>query len=189
MNRDKNAILSDNEILNKIYIVRNQKVMIDLDLAELYDVETKRLKESVRRNMGRFPEDFMFEMTSDEFEIWRSQNVTSKEDRKGLRYAPFCFTEQGVTMLSCVLNSERAIEMNLRIIRIFTKLRETLLTNHEILLKSEKLDKRLMNIGHDIEMHDGEIETILELIKEITSDREKPSGARISIGFKTKSSQ
>ena len=89
--------------------------MIDRDLAELYGVETKRLKEAVRRNASRFPSDFMFEMNKEEFEDWRTQNATSKEDKQGLRYAPFCFTEQGVTMLSCVLSSERAIMVNIQI--------------------------------------------------------------------------
>lgn len=95
-------------IMNKIYMIRGQKVMIDRDLAELYEVETKRLKEAVRRNENRFPKDFMFEMNKKEFANWRSQFATSNEDKQGLRYAPFCFTEQGVTMLSCVLNSDRA---------------------------------------------------------------------------------
>lgn len=103
--------------MSKIYVIRDQKVMLDRDLAELYGVETKVLKQAVRRNMTRFPEDFMFEMTKEELENWRSQFVTSKEDRQGLRYMPFCFTEQGVTMLSCVLNSERAIHVNIQIIR------------------------------------------------------------------------
>lgn len=97
--------------------------MIDRDLAELFGVETKVLKQAVKRNISRFPEDFMFEMTDEEFQDWRSQFVTSKSDIMGLRYPPFCFTEQGVTMLSCVLNSQRAIEANIRIIRVFTKMR------------------------------------------------------------------
>ena len=96
-------------IISKIYEIREQIVMLDRDLAELYGVATKVLKQAVRRNIYRFPEDFMFEMKADEFEGWRSQFVTSKEDKQGLRYAPFCFTEQGVTMLSCILKSERAI--------------------------------------------------------------------------------
>ena len=89
-------------IISKIYELRNLKVMIDRDLAELFGVETRVLKQAVRRNIERFPQDFMFEMTKEELETWRSQFVTSKGDKKGLRYAPFCFTEQGVTMLSCV---------------------------------------------------------------------------------------
>src|SRR5680860_1244732 len=104
----KNEIDIPNEIIsNKIYFIRGQKVMLDRDLAELYEVETKRLKEAVRRNRDRFPEDFMFEMDKVEFLDWRSQFASSKSDQIGLRYAPFCFTEQGVTMLSLSLSSKR----------------------------------------------------------------------------------
>ncbi len=130
----------DEVVLSKIYQVRGQKVMIDRDLAELYGVETKRLKEAVRRNANRFPEDFMFEMDDSEFEHWRTQNATSNPaDRMGLRYAPFCFTEQGVTMLSCVLNSDRAIAVNIQVIRLFTKMREMWLTHKDLILELEKI--------------------------------------------------
>ena len=106
--------VADKVIMDKIYVVRGQKIMIDRDLAVLYDVETKRLKEAVRRNIQRFP-DFMFEMGKEEFENWRTQIAASNpSDKMGLKYAPFCFTEQGVTMLSCVLNSDRAISLPLR---------------------------------------------------------------------------
>jgi len=115
--------IADEIIMNKIYLVRNQKVMMDRDLAELYGVETKVLKQAVRRNTERFPKDFMFEMNKKELENWRSQFVPPK-DKQGLRYAPFCFTEQGVTMISCILNSEMAIAVNIQVIRIFTKMRE-----------------------------------------------------------------
>ena len=111
----KAIVLAEEAIISKIYLIRGQKVMIDRDLAGLYGVETKRLKEAVRRNASRFPSDFMFEMNKEEFEDWRTQNATSKEDKQGLRYAPFCFTEQGVTMLSCVLSRERAIAVNIQI--------------------------------------------------------------------------
>jgi hypothetical protein len=99
--------IPEETIIDKIYLIRGQKVMIDRDLADLYGVETKRLKEAVRRNADRFPDDFMFELTDDEFQNWRTQFATSKSDIMGLRHAPFCFTEQGVTMLSCVLNSQK----------------------------------------------------------------------------------
>jgi len=111
----KSVTVAEEAIISKIFLVRGQKVMIDRDLAELYGVETKVLKQAVRRNIDRFPSDFLFEMTQDELKDWRSQIVTSKADRQGLRYAPFCFTEQGVTMLSCVLSSERAIMVNIQI--------------------------------------------------------------------------
>ncbi len=120
-------MIPDELVMNKIYIIRGQKVMLDRDLAELYQVETKRLKEAVRRNIGRFPEDFMFEMTVEELENWRTQNASSNSEKMGLRYPPFCFTEQGVAMLSSVLNSEIAIHVNIQIIRIFTKMRKGIL--------------------------------------------------------------
>ena len=105
--------IPDEVVMSKIYMVRDQKVMLDRDLAELYGVATKMLKQAVKRNMTRFPEDFMFEMNKEEFENWRSHFVTSREDRQGLRYMPFCFTKQGVTMLSCILKGERAIHVNI----------------------------------------------------------------------------
>ena len=107
-------------VMSKIYVIRNKKVMIDRDLAELYGVETKRLKEAVRRNITRFPEDFMFEMTKKEFLYWRSHFASSNSEKMGLRYVRFCFTEQGVAMLSSILNSEQTIHVNIQIIRIFT---------------------------------------------------------------------
>jgi len=109
----------DEIVLNKIYVIRDEKVMLDRDLAELYGVETRVLKQAVKRNMNRFPEDFMFEMTKEELQDWRSQFVTSNStDAMGLRHIPFVFTEQGVAQLSSVLNSERAIAVNIQIIRV-----------------------------------------------------------------------
>ena len=105
-------LIPEERIMDKIYLIRDQKIMLDRDLAFLYGVGTKVLKQAVKRNIQRFPEDFMFEMTKEELENWRSQFVTSNSERMGLRYAPFCFTEQCVTMLSCVLNSKRAINVN-----------------------------------------------------------------------------
>jgi hypothetical protein len=99
----------DEAIASKIYLIKGKKVMLDRDLAKLYGVETRHLKQAIRRNNKRFPEDFMFQMSPEEFGIWRSQIVISKSDRQGLRHPPFCFTEQGVTMLACVLSSARAI--------------------------------------------------------------------------------
>lgn len=137
--RTKPLQAPDETVISKIYLLRDQKVMIDRDLAQLYGVETKRLKEAVRRNIGRFPKDFMFQMNRAKLKNWRTQIATSNsEDKMGLRHAPFCFTEQGVTMLSCVLKSPKAVEVNIRIIRIFTRLHETLMTNKDILLKLEK---------------------------------------------------
>jgi ORF6N domain len=112
----------DQKILNLIFVVRREKIMVDQDLAEMYGVETKQLKRQVRRNMDRFPKDFMFKLTRKEFENLRSQIGTSRWG--GTRYLPMVFTEQGVAMLSSILNSKIAIEVNIRIIRVFTKLRE-----------------------------------------------------------------
>ena len=102
---DNGLVIPEEVIMNKIYLIRNKKVMLDRDLAELYGVETRVLKQSVRRNSNRFPSDFMFEMSTEEFHEWRSQIVISKADKMGLRYPPFCFTEHGVLMLASVLNS------------------------------------------------------------------------------------
>ena len=116
--------------------------MLDRDLAELYCVETKYLKRQVRRNIDRFPADFMFQLTKKELENWRRQFVTSNSDRKGLRYCPFVFTEQGVAMLSSVLNSKQAIQVNILIIQTFVKLRKLMSSNEEILRKIDRLEKK-----------------------------------------------
>ncbi|MBW1746619.1 MAG: ORF6N domain-containing protein, partial [Deltaproteobacteria bacterium] len=113
--------------------------MLDRDLAELYGVETKQLKRAVRRNIDRFPSDFMFELTKKELEYWRCQIGTSNSDKMGLRYKPMAFTEQGVAMLSSVLNSKRAIQVNIQIIRTFTKLRHALLDNENLQKELEEL--------------------------------------------------
>lgn len=166
--------MPDEVVLAKIYEIRGQKVMLDRDLAELYGVQTRVLKQAVRRNEKRFPEDFMFEMNKEELENWRSQNVTSKEDRQGLRYAPFCFTEQGVTMLSCVLNSERAIKVNIRVIRTFTKMREMLLTHKDLLLEMEEIRKKVSG-------QDKKIELIFNYLRQFIKEQENP---RKKIGYK-----
>lgn len=163
-------------IIDKIYLIRGQKVMLDRDLAELYQVETKVLKQSIKRNSSRFPEDFMFELTKEELENWRSQFVTSNSDKMGLRYMPFAFTEQGVAMLSSVLNSERAIQMNIQIIRIFTKMKEMALTHKDILLKIEKLETETGKNSSDIQ-------TIFKALKQLLQEP-KIEEKRTKIGFK-----
>lgn len=170
----KQASIPDEIIMDKIYFIRGQKIMLDRDLAELYGVETKRLKEAVRRNISRFPEDFMFEMDKEEFENLRTQFASSKEEFRGLRYAPFCFSEQGVTMLSCVLNSERAIAVNIQIIRIFHRMREMISTHKDILLKLEQLENKVSNHGEDIRL-------IFDYLKQLLSPI---PGPRDMIGFK-----
>ena len=168
--------LPDERIIEQIYYIRGQKVMVDRDLAALYGVETRVLKQAVKRNINRFPPDFMFEMNKTEFEIWRSQFVMSKEDQKGLRHAPFCFTEQGVSMLSCVLNSERSIQVNIRIIRIFTRMRQMLMDATELKLELEKMKKKLDN-------HDQNIELLFRYLDELV-DKRQGMQERVMIGFK-----
>lgn len=175
----KNIAIPDELVLSKIYLVRNIKVMIDRDLAELYVVETKVLKQAVKRNITRFPSDFMFEMSPKEFEEWRIKFATSPGVKRGLRYAPFCFTEQGVTMLSCVLNSPRAIELNIQIVRIFTKIREALTDNLSVKLEIEKIKKRLQN-------HDKNIGIVFSYLDELIEKQEN-SPPRKQIGYKRES--
>ena len=131
-------------ITNKIHIIRNQKVMLDYDLATLYEIETKVLKQSVKRNIERFPEDFMFELTKVEFDDLRSQIVTSSYG--GIRYLPFAFTEQGVAMLSGVLKSEKAIKINIAIMRTFVILRNSLLNLEEITSKVKEIENQFPEI-------------------------------------------
>jgi hypothetical protein len=121
-------------IASKIYLIRDTKVMLDSDLAELYQLETRRLNEQVKRNLSRFPDDFMFQLTVEEWQILKSQIATSRWG--GRRTTPFVFTEHGVLMLSSVLNSERAIEVNIKIMRVYTKIKEMLLTHKDLLLNS-----------------------------------------------------
>jgi len=151
-------ILPDKTIINKIYIIREKKVMIDRDLAELYGVETKVLNQAVKRNLKRFPDDFMFQLTDEEFRNLRSQIVTSSWG--GSRFRPMVFTEQGVAMLSSILNSERATSVNIQIIRVFTKIRTMLESHKEILRKLEMLEKK------DIEL-DEKVTLIFEYLKEL----------------------
>lgn len=137
----KDMIESD-AILSKILYIRGQKVILDHDLAGLYGVETKRLKEQVKRNIDRFPGDFMFELTKDEFVALWSQNATSK--RGGSRYAPMAFTEQGVAMLASVLNSPRAIQVNIQIVRAFVNLRQMISTHDDLRNKIESMEKNMI---------------------------------------------
>jgi len=172
----KEVMIPDELVINKIYLIRGKKVMLDRDLAGLYVVETRRLKEAVRRNIDRFPEDFMFELTPAEFESLRSQFATSKTGRGGARYLPMAFTEQGVAMLSAVLNSVTAILVSIQIIRVFTKMREMLLTHKDILLQLEKIEKKLAG-------HDEDIILVFGYLKKLLNPPEPP---RQKIGFRRK---
>ena len=173
-------ILPDEVIVSKIYVIRGKKVMVDRDLAELYDVETRILNQAVRRNEKRFPEDFMFQMNKEEMEDWKSQIVISNSEKMGLRKPPLVFTEQGVAMLSSVLNSDRAIMVNIQIIRIFTKMREMFETHKEILQKLEQLEKK------DIEQ-DDKIMLIFEYLKQLEKSKQEELAFknRPRIGFKS----
>ncbi len=154
--------LPDETVMEKIYYIRGKKVMVDRDLANLYAVETR----TVKRNENRFPEDFMFQLTKQEMEYWISQIVISNSEKMGLRKLPYAFTEQGVAMLLNVLNSERAIRVNIQIIRIFTKMRELLSTQKEILHKLELIEKK------DIEQ-DQKIMLIFDYLKQLEKSKKK----------------
>jgi hypothetical protein len=166
--------IAEKRIIGKICYIRGYKVMLDQDLAELYQVPTKRLNEQVKRNIARFPKDFMFQLTEEEFENLRSQFATSSWG--GRRVAPYAFTEHGVLMLSSVLKSERAINVNIQIMRIYTKMREMLMTNHEILLKLEQLERK-------VTAHDEDILLIFTALNKLLNPPQEP---RPRIGFKRK---
>jgi hypothetical protein len=156
-------------------LIRGHKVMLDGDLAKLYGVSTKRLNEQVRRNIARFPEDFMFQLTAEEGDSLRSQFATSKPGRGGRRYHTYAFTEQGVAMLSSVLNSERAIEVNIAIMRAFVRLREILATHKDLARKLEKIEKRLGQ-------HDEKFQIVFEAIRQLMTPPPEPEKKR-RIGF------
>lgn len=167
------------KINRAIMIIRGQKVIIDNDLADLFGIKTFRLNEQVKRNTHRFPNDFMFELNEEEFENWRRQFGTSNEDRMGLRYKPFAFTEEGVAQLSTVLNSDRAIRVNIQIIRMFTKMRSFVLSNKDILRKLDDIERQY----HD---HDKKIEAIFNYLKKLKSADKAESDFknRNRIGYK-----
>jgi hypothetical protein len=167
------SLVLSERIVERIYLIRHKKAMLDRDLARLYGVKTKVLKQAVRRNATRFPEDFMFELAKEEFDNWRSQFVTSKRDRMGLRHPPMAFTEQGVAMLSSVLNSERAIQVNILIMRAFTRLREMLETHEGLKRKLEALEKK----------YDEQFKVVFDAIRALMVPPEK---TRKRIGFEVK---
>jgi len=162
--QNKTSLVPQESIEDKILLIRGKKVMLDRDLALLYEVQTKALKQAVRRNSKRFPDDFMFELTTQEFENWRSQFVTSNKEKMGLRYKPMAFTEQGVAMLSSVLNSERAILVNIQIIRTFTKLREMLATHKDLQKKVVAMEGK----------YDKQFKIVFDAIKQLLEPPEKP---------------
>lgn len=172
--RNSRKSYSDQNIVDQIYLVRNQKVMLDKDLAALYNVTTGNLNKAVKRNAARFPQDFMFQLTEDEFKNLIFQNGISSWG--GVRKIPYAFTEHGVAMLSGILKSSTAIEVNLRIIRIFIQIRELIVTNKEMIFKLEELERQVKGNSNDIQH-------IFKALKQLLSQEQKP---RTPIGFKIK---
>ncbi|MEC5145675.1 ORF6N domain-containing protein [Chitinophaga sp. 212800010-3] len=171
-NERKEVMLTDEILISKIYYVRGHKIMLDRDLAELYDVKPIRLREQVKRNMSRFPENFMFQLTDEEVENMVSQfAIPSKKHLGG--YFPYVFTEHGVLMLANVLRSDRAIQVSIRIIEIFVKMREMLSTHKDVLLKLEQLERKSTD-------HDAEIQLIFKYLKELLTPLQEPLN---KIGF------
>ncbi len=172
--KSKPGIVLSELIQSKIILIRGEKVMLDADLAKLYEVSTKRLNEQVRRNPGRFPSDFMFQLTKEEYRILRSQVATSSWG--GRRYLPYAFTEQGVAMLSSVLDSERAILVNVEIMRTFVRLREILATHKYLARKLEELEKK----------YDEQFAVVFDAIRELMKPPEPPPKRRIGFGVEEK---
>lgn len=169
-------IVPDEIVMSKILLVRGKKVMIDRDLAELYGVTTKQMNQQVKRNLKRFPKDFMFQLSKEE----KEEVVTFCDHLKILKYSPvlpYVFTEHGAVMLASVLNSDRAIEVNIQIVRIFTRMREILMTNQEILLKLEQLERK-------VDGHDEDIQLIFAHLKKLLPTPEQVDRPRI--GFRRK---
>lgn len=160
-------------IAHSILLLRGHKVLLDADLAELYGVETRVLVQAVKRNLERFPEDFMFQLDAGEFAALRSQSVTSNAGRGGRRYAPYAFTEQGVAMLSSVLSSPQAIAVNIEVMRAFVRLREVLASNRELAAKLGELERKLKG-------HDQAIAGILDAIRQLMTP---PAHKKRPIGF------
>ena len=175
MEKVQSITLPDEVVMSKIYFIRGHKVMLDRDLAELYEVETKQLKRQVNRNAERFPEDFMFELTKEEAEISRSQFGTLKQG-ENIKYLPFVFTEHGVLMLSSVLKSQKAILVNIQIMRIFTRIKQALADNTELRLIIEELRKKTENKTKNIEV-------VFQYLDELIEKKENPK-ERTQIGYK-----
>lgn len=159
---NKTAIILAKRVSSKILVLRNQKVILDSDLAELYGVPVKRLNEQVKRNSKRFPPDFLFSLTGPEYQNLRSQNATSSSAHGGRRYLPSAFTEHGAIMAATVLNSKRAIEMSIFVVRAFVQMRQSLVVNQHVVSKLSELEARL-------DSHDGEIQDLVEAIRELVT--------------------
>ncbi|MFA5961352.1 MAG: ORF6N domain-containing protein [Parcubacteria group bacterium] len=167
---EKQPAIPNERIMSQIYFIRGEKVMFDRDLAELYGVETRLLKQAVKRNLDRFPADFMFQLNKKELEIWRSQIVMSKSDKQGLRWLPIVFTEQGVAMLSAVLKSKRAVAVSIQIVRTFVKLREILSTHKQLREKVELMEDK----------YDKSFKVVFQMIAQLMKEDAEP---KKRIGF------
>ncbi len=165
-------------IERRIYVLRGQKVMIDTDLAELYQVSTANLNKAVKRNLTRFPEDFMFQLTAEEAESLRFQIGISNVSRGGRRYAPFAFTEHGVVMLSSVLKSERAVQMNLLIVRVLVRLREMLATHKDLAHKMQELERQQRDHGQQL----AAVYTIVKRLMDPPRKRKRTIGFKVYAG-------
>jgi len=171
-----NELIPIEIIENKIFIIRGCKVMLDSDLAQLYDVETRIINRNVKRNINRFPEDFMFQLTDEEFANLKSQFGISKDIRGGRRFAPYVFTEHGVLMLSNVLNSERAINVSIQIIRVFDRLRQFALNQNQLTERIGSLEQAFMSYAKDNNQDIEELQKAVSYLLDIT----KPA----RVGFK-----
>ncbi len=166
-------------IQSKIYLIRGQKVMLDKDLAELYGVETGHLNRAVKRNSDRFPVDFMFQLTAEEADSSRCQ-IGILNRGKNVKYLPFVFTEQGVAMLSSVLRSKRAIQVNIQIVRVFVKLKELMMTHKDLARKIEDLERKFQD---KFKEHDQKFILIFNAIKELLVDKEEAAKKKGPMGF------
>ncbi len=175
---NKTAVILAKRVGSKILVLRNQKVLLDTDLAELYGVPVKRLNEQLKRNPHRFPPDFLFTLTRAEYQHLRSQIATSSSAHGGRRYLPHAFTEHGAIMAATVLNSKRAIEMSIFVVRAFAQMRQALLVNQHVVSKLSELESRL-------DIHDAEIQDLVDAIHELLAPL--PASTR-RIGFQVPSS-
>jgi hypothetical protein len=177
---NENVILKEDAIINRIYMIRGVKVMLDRDLAEMYDVKPIRLREQVKRNIERFPENFMFQLNSEEVEKMVSQNAIPSIKHLG-GHMPYVFSEYGILQLANVLRSNKANQMSIKIIEIFIKMREMLANQKDLILKIEQLEKNMMKQNQKNQKYDEDIDMIFNALKQLLHQKNEP---RKPIGFK-----
>ena len=170
MNMEQEVQINSDNITSRIYFIRGEKVILDFDLAALYNIESKRLKAAVRRNIKRFPGDFMFELTKEEYYSLRTQNASLKRGEH-IKYMPYAFTEQGVAMLSGILNSERAINVNIAIMRAFVQMRRLLESHKDLAMKIEELESK----------YDEQFRIVFEAIRQLIRKENEP---RNPVGYR-----